>query len=360
MSHHPERIEKNCLNCGNEVAGRYCQKCGQENIVTKQGFWSLTKHFVYDIFHFDGKFFDTLGHLLWRPGVISKEYVEGKRTKYLDPIRMYLFTSALFFLVLFALESNSIFNLKDDSVGRLDRSQRMDLAFELSGDLKKNPSDTILKRRLSQVLDSTLTIKLKKQERDTLPEDTLVSFQGKRYQFSAFHELSNDSSLEKSHGWFDRRYKNKKRDLKTKFGENTNESLEKLSETFRHKVPYLLFISLPFFAGILKLLYIRRRNFYYSDHAVFTLHHYILSFILLLVSVIFNYAGEKTGWHGLFSTLITITLCLWPVYLYIEMKRFYGQGWLKTLGKLVLLTFLGFIVIMILTIIFVVFSVYQI
>lgn len=359
MSHQPERKEKNCLNCGTVVAGRFCQNCGQENIVTKQGFWSLTKHFVYDIFHFDGKFFETLGHLLWRPGSISKEYVEGKRTKYLDPIRMYLFTSAVFFLVLFSLEK---FNLGEDEIGgRLDRSQRMELAYELSGELKNHPEDTMIRHRLGQVLDSTLVVKLKKQrEDDVVPVDSLVNFKGRRFQVSVFAK-PGDTSMEKtSGGWFNRRYKLKKKDLETKFGENTNSSLEKLSETFRHIVPYLLFISLPFFAGILKLLYIRRRNFYYSDHAIFTLHHYILSFILLLFVVLFIYAGNKTGWSGLFSTLTTITLCLGPVYLYIEMKRFYGQSWMKTLGKFLLLNLLAFVVIVLLTILFVVFSVFQI
>jgi hypothetical protein len=87
------------------VQGRFCQVCGQENIVPKQGFWSLTRHFIYDIFHFDGKFFDTLRLLFFKPGTISKEYVLGKRMRYLDPIRMYLFTSAVFFLVFFSVES---------------------------------------------------------------------------------------------------------------------------------------------------------------------------------------------------------------------------------------------------------------
>ena len=106
MSHQPERKENNCLNCGTLVAGRYCQHCGQENVETKQSAGALVRHFVYDIFHFDGKFFDTMKQLLFRPGYVPKEYVLGKRSSYLDPIRMYLFTSAVFFLVFFFFQQD--------------------------------------------------------------------------------------------------------------------------------------------------------------------------------------------------------------------------------------------------------------
>ena len=102
MSHIPERKEKDCLNCGTIVQGKYCHVCGQENVVPMETFWAMLTHFVYDITHFDGKFFSTLGILLRKPCFLSKEYMKGKRASYLNPVRMYIFTSAFFFLVFFA------------------------------------------------------------------------------------------------------------------------------------------------------------------------------------------------------------------------------------------------------------------
>ena len=99
VSNHQERKEKNCLNCNAEVAGRFCQICGQENIEPKESFWALATHFLHDMTHFDGKFFSTLKFLLFKPGFLSKEYLKGRRTSYLHPIRMYVFTSAIFFLI---------------------------------------------------------------------------------------------------------------------------------------------------------------------------------------------------------------------------------------------------------------------
>lgn len=98
MSHQPLRKENDCLNCGTEVLGRFYHLCGQENSITHQGFWLLANHFVYDILHFDGKFFRTVGLLFSHPGFVAKEYGAGKPRRFLDPIRMHLFTSAVFFL----------------------------------------------------------------------------------------------------------------------------------------------------------------------------------------------------------------------------------------------------------------------
>ena len=103
MSHTPLRKESDCLNCGATVQGRYCHACGQENTEPKETIWHMFTHFFYDITHFDGSFFVTLKDLLFKPGFLSKEYMLGRRKKYLHPVRMYVFTSAVFFLVFFSL-----------------------------------------------------------------------------------------------------------------------------------------------------------------------------------------------------------------------------------------------------------------
>jgi hypothetical protein len=146
VSHQPERKEKDCLNCGTNVQGRFCQNCGQENIVTHQNFWSLTKHFIFDIFHFDGKFFDTLRFLLFKPGYVAKEYIRGKRVKFLDPIRMYLFTSAIFFLVLFSMSNVEPSTKNLNEAVNLSNNERLKMVKEYREDLKKRPTDTIIQQ----------------------------------------------------------------------------------------------------------------------------------------------------------------------------------------------------------------------
>ena len=103
MSHSKEREEKVCLNCSAALTDRYCQHCGQENTEPKETFWTLISHFFNDITHFDGKFFSTGKYLLTKPGFLSAEYIKGRRASYLHPIRMYVFTSAFFFIIFFSL-----------------------------------------------------------------------------------------------------------------------------------------------------------------------------------------------------------------------------------------------------------------
>ncbi len=80
MSHLLQRKEKNCLNCGTTVIGKYCHVCGQENIEPKESVWHLVSHFFNDITHFDGKFFTSLKDLVFKPGFLSKEYMNGKKS----------------------------------------------------------------------------------------------------------------------------------------------------------------------------------------------------------------------------------------------------------------------------------------
>src|SRR5882672_7757308 len=123
MSHRPERKEKNCLNCGTTVQGFYCHVCGQENIEPKETFWGMVMHFFEDITHFDGKFFSTLKDLLFRPGFLSAEYVKGRRASYLHPVRMYVFTSGLFFLIFFSInDPKEAIKFKGDKlINRIER-----------------------------------------------------------------------------------------------------------------------------------------------------------------------------------------------------------------------------------------------
>ncbi|RYY98746.1 MAG: DUF3667 domain-containing protein [Chitinophagaceae bacterium] len=352
VSHQPERAEKDCLNCGAQVHGRFCHQCGQENIVTKQSAGSLILHFIYDIFHFDGKFFDTLRYLLFRPGRVAREYISGRRVRYLDPIRMYLFTSALFFLIFFAFKSIDVND--DPSSGSLSRRHR----FELASEISSRPMDSFHKRVLRGLLDTSMVVYLDDPKR---PQDTVLQFRGQPYTV----EISFDSSQIKllkrfpKDTWLHRFARARISRLDDRLRDSDKSTQAALLEGVFHRLPYLLFVSLPFFALLLKLLYIRRKQFFYADHIVFTLYHYIFNFILLLLVIGSVGLAERTGWD-IFDWLTAALFITGLVYLYKGMRNFYGQGRWRTLLKFLALNFLGFWVILLLFLIFVVISAIQI
>ena len=359
MSHQPERKEKNCLNCGTTVAGRYCQQCGQENIIPKQSVGGLITHFVYDLLHFDGKFFHTLQRLLFKPGFIPKEYITGKRMSYLDPIRMYLFTSAVFFLIFFSLEGggDNFVNFTGDRRS-MSKVERLDYASQLYRQSNPNAADTIRQKQLKYLLDTTVRIQLTKDEEPDNDSSFLIRLNGEEYHMQAYLPEPDDDEIEVGSGWLRENLSKKWKAYKRKFADDDKAMIGDMMNAFIHKFPYILFVSLPFFALILKLLYIRRKQFYYSDHAVFTLYHYIFTFILLLFYFLLLRLNEWTDW-GIFQFLATVIFLSGGVYLFIAMKRFYGQRWFKTLGKFLLLNILALIVIGVLMLVFILLSIFQ-
>lgn len=343
------------MNCGAIVAGRFCQDCGQENIDTRETFWSLSKHFIFDILHFDGKFFYTTRDLFARPGYVARRYAEGKRASYLHPIRMYLFMSALFFLTLFSLETSPAVK---QEVRPTDPQQRIKVANNLRHQLAANPGDTALLGRIERLSDTTKPA----QPLDLDPYNGATIY---RLDKTDGRNVAEYDSIQRSlppgkrDNWVQRKLTIRALEIDKKYEGRKNEAGQAILEKFLHRMPYLFFFSLPFFALLLKLLYARRKDFYYSDHATFTLYHYILAFQLLLLAVIFGELSSLSGWHWLsyFTTAIFLT---GMVYLFIEMKNFYRQGFGKTLVKYILLNLLGAIVVFVLFLIFMFFSIFQI
>lgn len=354
MSHAPERKEKDCLNCGATVMGRYCHICGQENTVPKESFGKLVLHFFYDITHFDGKFFESLKYLLFRPGFLSKEYVKGRRASYLNPVRMYVFTSAIFFLIFFmVVDPKSFTSEKADKP--LDKNERQETLQTLEKKYKKPGADTSgFSKQIARLKDTTLPVSA--SILDSLGR-TDSSAKGPK-TFAEYEAQQDTLAKSERDGWF-KRLAAKKFIYNKEFRNNPSGMLAQWVEIFLHQLPYLLFISLPLFALILKLLYVRRRKeFYYADHAIFSIHHYILSFILLLFCFLMGTLYDLSGWKGFRVTLI-IFLCIWPVHLYIAMLNFYRQKWFKTFIKFLFLNLLGFLTLLILFTIFFMISLIQ-
>jgi len=87
-----------CLNCGEELHGAYCHACGQKGHLhrTLGAFWH---DLVHGVLHFDGKIWRTLPMLAWRPGELTRRYIEGERARFVSPIALFLFSVFLMFAV---------------------------------------------------------------------------------------------------------------------------------------------------------------------------------------------------------------------------------------------------------------------
>ncbi len=275
MSHKKYREETNCLNCGQEVAGRFCSNCGQENIEPRENFVHLIGHFVSDYLHFDSKFFRSLKPLFVKPGFLTLQYWEGKRIQFIHPLRLFFFITILFMV------STSLFynrfgeQLKDKMVFGDKNMAKLDMAYlETLGDSAKiiwpgaKDSVTVSQVKQFQIRDARQAKKLRA---------------GVDFVF---------------------------RNLK-----------------------YVTFFLLPVYALVFRLLYIRRRPFY-VDHLVYTMHLqtfvYFLFSVTLLLPFMFDMSIDNIQRISILSVLI---------YIVFSLRFLYKQVWWKTIVKSLLSTF---------------------
>ncbi|SKA18974.1 DUF3667 domain-containing protein [Sediminibacterium ginsengisoli] len=367
MSHFPERKEKVCLNCGAETHGRFCHVCGQENIEPKESFWHLLTHFVYDITHFDGKFFSTIKYLLFRPGFISHEYLKGRRVAYLHPIRMYVFTSAFFFLIFFG------FYQKDKSIVEKEEprtaAQVMKKLEKQKKNLERSVADSFIagiakdqiKARIAATDSDIARLRADTSVKDNMPSlksngGTVFGPTDKKYKdLKSYDSVQKALPAAQRDGFFYRRISRQAIHLKEVYKGDTGAIIEAIGQKFMHLFPQMLFVSLPLYALLLFLLYARRDRYYYVNHVVYTIHLYCATFIILLLAMwigsLFDLMHvDADGWMSLISSLVLL------FYWYKAQRNFYEQSRLKTILKCILLFFMSLIMMVFIFAIFIAFS----
>ena len=364
--------------------GRYCHVCGQENLEPKETVWHLVLHFFNDITHFDGKFFATVKYLLRKPGFLSAEYVAGRRMSYLNPIRMYVFTSAFFFLILFALKNPKDLvhteNKPDrgETVAEL-KQDRVKMQEELRGDDDKGDSvstdgDIVkldielaaIKKYYGDSTRRTFTSKdlgflLLREANDSLPEtkellsglppqaqqkiykrihrdarkygDTtgavnddnqmsLFGMNGDHYRTGEAYDSAQKALPDSLRdGWLTRVVMHKIIAANMEFKKDKNAYFEHVAENIMHSIPKVLFVSLPLFALILNILYFRRKKtIYYVDHGIFTIHLYCATFILTMAMLLLYQLAHALG-IGWIKIVVGILIFAICVYITIYLYK---------------------------------------
>lgn len=95
MSH--DEIPPYCLNCDTRLHGKFCHSCGQKATSASVSVHDFAHEATHEFLHLDGKILRTLKLLVTRPGQLTVEFLEGRRTRYVSPLRVYLTFSLIFF-----------------------------------------------------------------------------------------------------------------------------------------------------------------------------------------------------------------------------------------------------------------------
>jgi Protein of unknown function (DUF3667) len=105
----------NCANCGKDLIGKYCYNCGQKKVDMKdRSVRVFLTHFVEELFTFDTRFYRSIIYLLFKPGLLTHEYISGRFISYISPLKMYLFTSLVSFFIMINMDPDMYKGIMDE------------------------------------------------------------------------------------------------------------------------------------------------------------------------------------------------------------------------------------------------------
>ncbi|MBI9070092.1 MAG: DUF3667 domain-containing protein [Melioribacteraceae bacterium] len=390
------RKSESYLNCGVKIEDyNYCPNCGQLNTHKQIPLRVFLHEMFGDLFTFDSKFFKSIIPLLKKPGHLTNEYNEGRRASYVFPLRLYLFTSLMFFFFyslsgfvdgkFFDSKNEMIFantdtlthllDMYDDEISDLGKemlpreltskyilTQRetfgsiQDQIYDTLSIMKSSNLPYIKKKHFlsilcdsfifkkkkdkinnSEILDSLKTLINNTEIGSSLNEkDTLVAGLSNIYKIGLRHSITkyvimlNDpdrDSLNVTYLWNEEKADSsgfasliEKQAKKIMTGGKVSQ--EMFIKDMINQAPKAIFLLLPIFAFLLKLLYVRHK-IYYINHLIFTLHIHSIFFIYIIILLFWS------AWY-----IFLIIFILLNVSIFIAMRRVYGQSRIKTFFKM--------------------------
>jgi len=97
-----------CRNCRETFDGAYCPNCGQRDIDLARPISELVGEVLKETFEIDGRALRTIRTLFLQPGLLTREFLAGRRRFYTSPIRLYLLISVTFFVLISWLASQGV------------------------------------------------------------------------------------------------------------------------------------------------------------------------------------------------------------------------------------------------------------
>ncbi len=338
--------DTNCLNCGYPFTGheKYCPECGQDNKGSRITFANFMTEMFRGFFSWDAKFWRTLFPLLVSPGKVSSDYISGIRSRYSNPFRFYLTISVLFFLLLSANETYKKFNKlneeeTNEEIFNLNLKPNIDkdsLTQAILSDIQNQKEIPIPKNVSKEVVDNLKKAdSLSKNSENSSNIFTGSKFMDKMLRYNKYNpEVKTDQAL-KNIGL--------KANFSNRFWYTRASKINKIAKDKDERSNFIqqmismgsisLFVLLPLFTLCLKFIYIRRK-YTYVEHLIFVFHVQTVFFLLLIIFLIISMASSAK-----IEDISIIFICLFPIYLYLAMKRFYKQGYFKTFFKFILANF---------------------
>lgn len=283
--------ERACLNCGAALTGPYCHECGQRAHVhrTLEAFFH---DFLHGVLHFEGKIWRTLPLLAWRPGVLTRRYIDGQRARFVSPIALFLFSVFVMFAVLSMLGGSKTHFGAERDLAAAERATTADIR-------------ALEQKRAAAGADSAAVEDIDADIRSEKNDLAVIQELRRRGITEATFSRSTDN-FNSSVPWIEEAYHKAK--------QNPDLLLYKLKSNSYKWSWAIIPLSVPF----VWLLFPFSRRFRLYDHTVFVT--YSVTFVTLLATV-----GSLLGQIGL-DALAPALAFVPPVHMYRQLRGTYGIG----------------------------------
>ncbi|MES2862015.1 MAG: DUF3667 domain-containing protein [Pseudomonadota bacterium] len=307
--HAGEHHSATCSDCGEPVTANFCANCGQPTHVHRT-LLHLGEELLHGVMHFDARIWRTLPLLIANPGRLTREWVEGKRTRYVSPLALFLFTVFLMFFILsFAPHREA----EAPIVGRIaEQRQELGAAQQALAAIQADPSTRTEdgETKAQVIAEAQRIVDARKASLDRLEIEmrdgradglTPGSWQaGLKDQTADMHPTGKFQALSKK--------------LLKKL-QNPDLLLYKLQQTM-YKYAFLLVpLSIPFVG----LLFLWKRQFTFYDHGVFVLYSLTFIAILGMAVVAFFSINATLGGFALMAAFLGV-----PVHMFAQLKGAYA------------------------------------
>ena len=295
-----------CLNCGTQLVGAHCHACGQKARIHRT-IGAFLHDLIHGALHFEGKMWHTLPLLAWRPGALTRRYIEGERARFVSPMALFLFSVFLMFAVfqIAGISAPTEFSSSDEVNEAVNVGGGAE-ALKGLRDARRTMADD---NPGSKVLDAQIAAIEKRQREAAAAEGSEEAAEG---EGTAVRASGRTRISQTRTGWafLDHGIE--------KWQQNPGLMAYKLQAN-SYKFSWLLIpLSIPF----VWLLFAWRRRFGAYDHAVFVT--YSLSFMTLFF-VTLTLLG-MAGVGAVLLTLLTMTVPLLHIYQQLrggyELSRF--------------------------------------
>ena len=285
-----------CANCGAPLTGKYCSECGQRHREHPvHHFWHFISEATEDLTHADSRLWQTLNALLFRPGYLTREFLEGRQVRYLPPVRLYLVVSVIFFLIA-GLES---------------RVSSQAVILSIGDNSFKYQVVPVGKSARAGAVSGPVALGATPAARQHGCEQT-------------------GAYIAQHGGWLAHLGPRVAQSCLTALAEG---GVERLNQAVEHNLERAMFVFLPLLALVMKPLY-RKPPRHYIEHLLFFLHDHAFLFVVLAASTLVKLITSARA--VLVPVGIAIAVYV-PIYYYRAMRRVYGQGAWPTLAKLAVL-----------------------